>query len=452
MKQLSFIFLATILYTTTFAQSAQVKKLDSLFNLLDSTHLAMGSIAIAKNGKIIYQRQIGYTYMDGDKKAAANPLSKYCIGSITKMFTAVIIFQLIEEKKLSLDTKLSQFYAGIPNADHITIKMLLRHRSGLIDYVNDSVSADRQWLKKPQPDSLILQKIKSGRPHFPPDSTTRYCNSGYWLLAKIAEKVEGEPFDTLIAKKIVSGAHIENIATDVVPDPRKDEAFSYDWIQGHFKYQKDFALGNVTGAGNLLATPTALIKFMTALFSDRLIHKSSLDSMMSFHGEPGFPNPFGMGLIRVPYYRKTGYGHTGATYGTFSNVFAFTADSLIVAESYNALGVQANDILVSVLNICYNEPEDFSEYKVTHFTVTARELDDFIGEYSNNAISQKFRITRKDEQLYAQFGNQLSYPYEATEKNTFEYKPAKVVLKFDRKKQSLTLYQNGQTIVFTKDP
>ncbi|MDP4265752.1 MAG: serine hydrolase domain-containing protein, partial [Bacteroidota bacterium] len=98
-----------------FSQSLNVKKLDSLFNILDSHGLATGSLAVSINGEPVYERAIGFAMLEGDKKISTDINTRYRIGSVSKMFTAVMIFQLIDEKKLDLNEKLATFFPGLPN-------------------------------------------------------------------------------------------------------------------------------------------------------------------------------------------------------------------------------------------------------------------------------------------------------------------------------------------------
>ena len=79
------------------SQNLNKPKLDSLFNVLSEKNKAMGSVALSKNGKIIYSKAIGYSLISDKEKVFATTDTKYRIGSITKMFTAVMIFQLVEE-------------------------------------------------------------------------------------------------------------------------------------------------------------------------------------------------------------------------------------------------------------------------------------------------------------------------------------------------------------------
>ncbi len=103
--------------------------MDDLFLQIETFDKAMGSISIFKDGKPVYEKAFGMADVINNQKADID--TKYRIGSISKTFTAVIIMKLIEDKKLSLSTPLSQFYPEISNAESITIEHLLRHRSGI---------------------------------------------------------------------------------------------------------------------------------------------------------------------------------------------------------------------------------------------------------------------------------------------------------------------------------
>jgi D-alanyl-D-alanine carboxypeptidase len=92
----------------------------------------MGSLTISKNGKVLYSRAIGYSSISENEKKPSTNLTKYRVGSISKMFTATMILQLIEEGKISLTATLEAYFPTLPNADKITISNLLNHRSGLI--------------------------------------------------------------------------------------------------------------------------------------------------------------------------------------------------------------------------------------------------------------------------------------------------------------------------------
>ena len=102
-------------------------------------------------------------------------------------FTSVMIFQLIEEGKLSLDTTLAGFYPNIRNADKITISMLLSHRSGIHNFTNKPEFS--QYMTSPKSKGEMIEIIEALESDFKPGSQTRYSNSGYLLLGFIIEDI-----------------------------------------------------------------------------------------------------------------------------------------------------------------------------------------------------------------------------------------------------------------------
>src|SRR5882724_5362562 len=142
---------------TVFSQSFNKIGLDNFLNALQKHNLSMGGLAISKNGNLIYNKSIGYSFVNGEERIQANEKTEYRIGSISKMFTSIMIFQLIEEGKISLDTKLDKYFPNLPNAVRITIENLLNHRSGLHDYTEGPHF--QEWMDKPRTHDEMLNLI-----------------------------------------------------------------------------------------------------------------------------------------------------------------------------------------------------------------------------------------------------------------------------------------------------
>lgn len=148
--------LSTLLLAATSALSGSVSqaqqlnpgKLDSLLNSLAANKKMMGNLALSHAGKVLYSRAFGYAQADGAAPLAATPATRYRVGSISKVFTAVMIFQLIEEKKLTLETPLATFFSQLPNAPTITVDHLLSHHSGLHNFTDDA--AYEGYMAQPQ--------------------------------------------------------------------------------------------------------------------------------------------------------------------------------------------------------------------------------------------------------------------------------------------------------------
>ena len=142
-------------------------RLDSLLTLLQGHNKAMGSLAIYVDGQIIYSRAFGYRSINEGEKIVSDSHTKYRVGSITKMFTATIIFQLIEEGKLKLNDRLAKWFPELPNAQKITIGNMLDHRSGLHNFTADT--AFWQYATQPCAEAELTAIFAKQKPDFEPD-------------------------------------------------------------------------------------------------------------------------------------------------------------------------------------------------------------------------------------------------------------------------------------------
>lgn len=111
-----------------FSQEINKEKLDDYLNYIEANNGGIGSLSIFKDDKEVYNRSFGQEKLPN---VTFDKDTKYQVASVTKMITAILILQLVENGKIKLDTKLSDFYAEVPNSQKITIKNLLEHSSGL---------------------------------------------------------------------------------------------------------------------------------------------------------------------------------------------------------------------------------------------------------------------------------------------------------------------------------
>ncbi|MEP7257115.1 MAG: serine hydrolase domain-containing protein [Flavitalea sp.] len=436
------LLLTGLFSSSLFSQKINIKKLDGLFDALSINNKAMGSIAISKNGKVVYTRSIGLNNIYNKGKTAASEKTLYRIGSATKMFTATMIFQLIEEHKISLSTKLDKFFPQIPNSRSISIETLLNHKSGLYDYINDQ--KDLTWITRPQSTKIIIEKITKGKPNSLPNEKFKYSNSGYFLLANILLKVTQQGYNENLQKRICSKIQLRNTYSPLTNELKNNEAGSFSFANGEWTKMTDIYFPNVVGIGDILSTPSDLIKFDEALLGGQLISEASLKSMKTFTDYG-----FGMGIMKVPFYKKVGFGHAGDTYGTHSVVANFTSDSLTFAACINGEVFPHNDISIGILSICFNEKYEIPTFKV--FGVSAETLNKYIGVYSSKVVPLKITITRKDNLLFAQATGQPSFPLEATEQDKFRYVQAGVNMEFNTDKNELIMIQGGGSYFFSKD-
>src|ERR1041384_1121601 len=137
-RMLSTTLFATLLIVAAGqAQTPDKAKLDQFLDRLAEKNKGMGGLTLAKDGNVLYTHSFGYSQISGNEKKPLTAETKYRIASITKMYTAVMIFQLVEEGKLKLTDTLDKFFPQIPNANRITIAHILAHRSGIHDSLID---------------------------------------------------------------------------------------------------------------------------------------------------------------------------------------------------------------------------------------------------------------------------------------------------------------------------
>ncbi|HEX2974749.1 MAG TPA: serine hydrolase domain-containing protein, partial [Bacteroidales bacterium] len=299
------------------AQTFDKAASDSLLILLEQKNKAMGSLAVMENGKPLYAKAIGYVSLDPRKNADIN--TKYRIGSISKMFTATLIFQLIEEDKLSLDTKLDKFFPTVQNSHEITIGNMLAHRSGIHSITDDA--AYQQYMTQPKTKKEIVALISEGKPEFNPGERLKYSNSNFILLGYIVEELRRQPYNDVLQKFICSRIGLKNTYYGGKPDASKNESTSFAFRTTWEKLpETDMSIPH--GAGAVVSTPSDLVTFISSLFDGKLLKKESFDSMMDIR------DGMGMGIQQFPYGSMKVYGHGGGIDG-FNSLLCYLPESKV---------------------------------------------------------------------------------------------------------------------------
>lgn len=356
-------------------QGINVGRLDSFLNALSSRGLAMGSLAISKEGDVTYQKSMGFSFLDADKKMAAGIDTRYRIGSATKMFTAVMVFQLIEEGKLRLDQRLKEFFPDLPNAGTITIGQLLQHRSGLHDYTRETNFP--AWMDIPKSQEELINIIREKGSDFEPGTKADYSNSNYLLLGYIIEGISKMTYAEALAKKITNRLELKNTFYGHPVSKTGKESASYKYANSTWTREKETALNNHGGAGSIVSTPTDMVKFMDALFSGKLVSEASLTTMETI------VDGYGMGMFPNRYGDKPAFGHNGRVEEFYTALWYFPGEKLALAYCTNGINYPRTDIMTGVLKICFNEP---FQIPFGNTDTSTAELDQYTGKYASEQI------------------------------------------------------------------
>lgn len=415
-------------------------KLDSLLDGAAADNQAMGSLAIAHNGSLVYQKALGYSVIAGKNQTPSSTKTRYRIGSISKMFTATLIFELIEAGKLSLETHLSDFYPQVPNADSITVGQMLNHRSGIYNFVRDSTYLET--MDKPHTQAEMLAAFARQPSDFTPGSKAAYSNTNYVLLGYIVEKLTKKTYSEALAMLITHKLGLTDTYYGGKISPEKGEARSYE-SKGVWTAAAETDGSVTAGAGAIVSTPADLVKFIYALFNGKLVSPANLALMSTIQ------DGYGMGMFQIPFGPKKAFGHHGDIDGFSSVVAYFPEDKMAYAYCGNVVVYPIKSLINGVLHIYYN-----LAYRVPVFkkpVLSATDLDRYTGNYSSLRIPLKIAVTRQDNLLIAQISGQPSFVLTPLAKDKFSYALAGIVMDFRPVFGEITLKQNGEEFPFTRD-
>ncbi len=438
--------LTLALFTAGYAQTLDKAKLDQFFDRLAEKNKAMGSLTITKDGKVLYTRAIGYSQINGTEKKPLTAANRFRIASITKMFTAAMILQLVEEGKLKLTDTLDKFLPQIPNAKKITIVQILSHRSGIPNVRRDQNSQGNVNTTPITKDEM-LALIAKATPDFEPDSKQSYSNSGYFLLGLIIEKLTGKPYEEALKERITSKIGIKDTYTATGSiDVNKNESLTYLNVGGDWKRVPETHPSILFGGGAIVSTPNDLAKFIQALFDGKIVSKENLDQMKTIRDGDGL----GLGMEPFTFAGKTFYGHAGGgdNYGAWLSYEP--EEKLAVAYTTNAKVYPVENIVRGVVDIYYNKP--FTIPALESLAISPEVLDKYVGVYSSPEAPVKWTITRNGGTLFFQPpGAQSAVPLEATAQDKFQIQGA-AVFEFDAaKNQMIIKRRGGQERVLTKE-
>jgi CubicO group peptidase (beta-lactamase class C family) len=215
------------------------------------------------DGMIVYVDEAGkppafYTggWKDREKKIPADPKSLFKIASISKLYVAVSITKLVKNKRLSLDEKLSDYFpeliGRIENAENITLKMMVQHRSGIPNFTNNPAF----WEDEQKNGKNALEFALDLPASFEPDKDYEYSNTNYLLLRKIIDNVLGYSHQKYIKEKILIPLELNNTFFSL------NEVNLEDVMSGYYVgVNEDFK----TNENGMLATAEDVGKFLRAL-------------------------------------------------------------------------------------------------------------------------------------------------------------------------------------------
>lgn len=253
-----------------------------MLRTLRDHELVGGSLAVAKNGRLVLAR--GYGFADRRLGEPVHPDTLFSVASVTKPFTSAAVLRLVEDGKLSLDAHLMDVLSDLtpigrpdPRARDVTVRQLLYHAGGWDAKVSGQPphnllrEARRLGLHEPLPLPLCY-RLMMGRPlDFAPGAESKYSNWGFMVLRLVIERASGQPYAEYVQRHVLHPMGVTRMRIEL-PEPgyAPDESRRYgpggrrELPGGH-----SLDMGRHHGSGNWIASPTDLVRFLAALDSSR---------------------------------------------------------------------------------------------------------------------------------------------------------------------------------------
>ncbi|MDP2884257.1 MAG: serine hydrolase domain-containing protein [Ignavibacteria bacterium] len=286
------------------------------------------SISIIKEGRVLYAKAYGLA--DVELRTPTTNTTNYRLASVTKQFTATAVLKLVDQGKLSLDSRLTDVLAGaLPYARDVRIRHLLNHTSGLVDY--EDFVPDTQTVQVLDADVLrLLSKIDTM--YFPAGGKYRYSNSGYALLALVVESVSGQPFAAFLKQNIFEPLGMNHtVAFQNGISTVDNRAFGHSRTDKGFVRTDQSNTSAVLGDGGIYSSVEDLFKWDQELYANRLVSASLRQQSFT----PGILNDgthtkYGFGWNIEPYKNIPSMYHTGSTRGFRNAILRFPDQRLTI--------------------------------------------------------------------------------------------------------------------------
>jgi len=373
------IVLAFSLMTSPAFPQNKADKLNQLLQAYAGLNKLNGSVLISQQGKIILNQ--GYGLRDLTANIPNDSASIFCIGSLTKQFTAVTILKLQMQKKLSLHDRLSAYFPGLPYGDSITIEHLLTHTSGIYNYTDDNEFMQSAAMF-PITEEKMLYLFRDKPLYFPPGAGWAYSNSNYVLLGYIIARVCHKPYEQVIRDFILTPLQMNSTGFDFAGLVNKNKAKGYKTpaspaVETFIDSTVSFA------AGSMYSTIGDLYKWQAAANENYGLDKASFTKLTS-----PVRNKYGYGIYIDSIYGKRLFAHGGLTFGFSSYMGRIIEDDVCIILLNNTVNTSINEIASDVLAVLYDQPYTLPQEK-KEMKLDAAVLHQYPGTYQ---LSPQFSI------------------------------------------------------------
>lgn len=431
------LILVVVLSTTTCVAQDIEAKIDEYISPYLKIGNFSGSILIAKEGRILLSK--GYGMADLEHDVPNTPETIFRLGSVTKQFTSMAIMQLQEKGRLNVDDPIAKYLPTYPNGEEITIHHLLTHTSGIPNFT--SFPDYEKTIMIPSPLEKTIQRFKDKPLEFTPGEKFKYSNSGYILLGYIIEKVCGTSYEEFLEENIFQPLNMMNTGYDHHHTLLKHRASGYSIGGGGLTNAAYIDMSIPHAAGALYSTVEDLYLWDRALYTEKLVKKSSLDKMFT-----PFKGNYAYGWNVLSLFDRKVITHGGGINGFRQNIARYVDDDVCIVVLSNIETAPVDKISMDLAAIVFGEEYEVPKERVAA-EVDPRIHDAYVGQYEL-APDLIVTVTKENNRLFAQATGQPKFELYPESETKFFARVADIQVTFVKNEKGevtqLIVHQEGK--------
>jgi len=324
------------------ASAVRPEQIDQIFAGIESAHAPGAAVLVLENGRVTFERYYGVTDLRWLRKIDAH--TNFRLASCTKQFTAMAIMLLVHDRKLHYEDRLTDVFPDFPAyGKSITIRNLLNHTSGLLDYEDlmSKPAVNTPAGQIPQiKDAGVLEILKLQKTtKFPPGTKWDYSNSGYAVLAMVVQAISSQPFGDFLHERIFAPLKMNATAAyEKGKNTVSNRAYGHTHDGGAWREVDQSSTSAVLGDGGVYSSLDDLAKWDRALAHHTLLSETEMKPAItpvnvsdgSVQEPDGTPAAYGFGWFLNLYKSHPRMWHYGETVGFRTTIQRFVDDKLTI--------------------------------------------------------------------------------------------------------------------------